>query len=134
MTRSARWTPIFLVSGHSMAPTLRSGQLGLTRPRPARLRSGQIVVVTRPGSPRLVKRVAGLPGDLVELEAGRLRVNGESVDGRPRLPGATITSWQVPAGHYFLVGDNPGVSDDSRVWVEPFVPHEQIAGVLVGSR
>ena len=32
---------------------------------------------------RMVKRVVGLAGDLVELEAGRLFVNGQSVDGRP---------------------------------------------------
>src|SRR5450756_2594840 len=78
----------------------------------------------------MIKRVVGLPGDLVELEAGRLFVNGESLDGHRRVPGAYTQTWRVPGASYFMAGDNPAVSDDSRVWDEPFVPVESVEAVV----
>lgn len=106
------------VAGESMAPTYPSSDLLLTQPAGragVRARRGDVVVF-RHGELRMIKRVVGLPGDLVELEAGRLFVNGAP----------------------FMAGDNPAVSDDSRVWDEPFVPVESVEAVvtrrLVGPR
>ena len=128
------------VAGESMAPTYRSSDLLLTRPAGragARPRRGDVVVF-RHGELRMIKRVVGLPGDFVEMEAGRLFVNGEFVDGRPRVRGAYTQTWRPPGVSYFLAGDNPAVSDDSRVWDEPFVPVEAVEAVvtrrLVGQR
>jgi signal peptidase I len=78
----------------------------------------------------MIKRVVGMPGDLVELEAGRLFVNGQSVHGQRRVAGAYTQAWRVPPAHYFMAGDNPAASDDSRVWDEPFVPVEAIESVV----
>ncbi|MCC6497088.1 MAG: signal peptidase I [Propionibacteriaceae bacterium] len=118
------------VAGESMAPTYRSSDLLLTRPvGRAAVRRGDVVVFRR-GELPMIKRVVGLPGDFVELEAGRLFVNGESVDGRPRVPGAYTQTWRVPSASYFIAGDNPAVSDDSRVWDKPFVPRENVAAVV----
>jgi signal peptidase I len=120
------------VAGESMAPTYRSSDLLLTRPAGragVRARRGAVVVL-RHGGLRMIKRVVGLPGDLVELEAGRLFVNGESVDGRPRLRGAFTQTWRVPAASRFVVGDNTTVSDDSRVWDDPFVQVESLDAVV----
>lgn len=124
------------VAGESMAPTYRSSDLLLTRPlgrAGVRARRGDVVVF-RHGELRMIKRVVGLPGDLVELEAGRLFVNGEPVDGRPRVPGAYTQTWRVPGTSYFMAGDNPAVSDDSRVWDEPFVPVESVEAVVTRRR
>lgn len=121
------------VAGESMAPTYRSSDLLLTRPvgrAGLRARRGDVVVLRR-GGLRMVKRVVGLPGDLVELEAGRVLVNGEPVDGRSRVRGAFTQTWHVPASSYFMAGDNGDVSDDSRVWDEPFVRVESIDAVVV---
>lgn len=118
--------------GESMAPTYRSSDLLLTRPvGPAggRARRGDVVVF-RHGELRMIKRVVGLPGDLVEMEAGRLFVNSDPVDRRPRVPGAYVQTWRVPRASYFMAGDNPAVSDDSRVWDEPFVPVETLETVV----
>src|SRR5665648_653624 len=100
------------VVGESMAPTYRSSDLLLTRPvgrAGARLQRGDVVVF-RHGELRMIKRVVGLPGDLVGLEAGRLFVNGESVDGRRRVRGAYTQTWRPPGVSYFLAGDNPAAS------------------------
>lgn len=120
------------VAGESMAPTYRSPDLLLTRPvgrAGVRVRRGDVVVFRR-GELRMIKRAVGLPGDLVELEAGRLFVNGEPVDGRPRVRGAFIQTWRVPGSSYFMAGDNAAASDDSRVWDEPFVRVESLDAVV----
>ena len=120
------------VAGESMAPTYRSSDLLITRPvggAGAPVQRGEVAVF-RHDELRMIKRVVGLPGDLVELEAGRLVVNGESVDGRPRVRGAYTQTWRVPGASYFMAGDNPAVSDDSRVWDEPFVSVEDLEAVV----
>src|SRR5665811_1102725 len=128
------------VVGESMAPTYRASDLLLTRPvgrAGARLQRGDVVVF-RHGELRMIKRVVGLPGDLVELEAGRRFVNGEHVDGRPRVRGADTQTWRVPGASCFMAGGGPAVSDASRVWDEPFVSDEDVEAVvtrlLVGRR
>ena len=119
------------VSGGSMAPTYRSSDQLLKRqvgrPGPPR---GDLVVL-RHGALRMIKRVVAGPGDLVELEAGRLFVEGRSVDGRRRVRGASTQTWRVPAAHWFVVGDHQAASDDSRVWEEPFVATHDVEAVVV---
>ncbi len=120
------------VVGGSMAPTYRSSDLLLARPvgrARGRVERRDVVVFRRDGL-RMVKRVVGVPGDLVELESGRLFVNGTSVDGRRRIQGALTQAWRVPAASYFMAGDDPAVSDDSRVWDAPFVPAGSLEAVV----
>lgn len=126
----AHWTPLVTIVGRSMEPTLRPGAVALTRRRPALVQRGRVVLLRGRDGQLLVKRVVARGGDVVEMEAGRLRVNGVVVDGGASLPGARVTRWEVPAGHYFVVGDNPAASIDSRVWADPFVAHDRVAGVL----
>ncbi len=121
------------VKGESMAPTYSSSDLLLTR-RVGRAGAGTrrgLVAVFRHGERRMIKRVVGVPGDLVEIEAGHLFVNGRSVDGRSRVRGALTQSWRVPGASYFMTGDNADVSDDSRVWDEPFVRLANLEAVVV---
>ncbi|TFD45930.1 signal peptidase I [Cryobacterium frigoriphilum] len=118
------------VAGDSMSPSYRSADLLLTRSvGPAGVRRGDVTVF-RHGGLRLIKRVVGMPADLVELQAGRLFVNGEPVDGSPRSRGAYTQTWLVPGGSYFMAGDNASVSDDSRVWDQPFVAADSIETVV----
>lgn len=123
---------IVRVAGDSMAPTYRSSDLLLTRPvgrASAMLARGDAVVFRRDGR-RMVKRAVGLPGDVVEMEAGRLFVNGASVDGRSRVRGAHTHTWLVPDASYFVVGDNAAASDDSRVWAQPFVSARSVDATI----
>ena len=81
-----------------------------------------------------VKRVVGLPGDVLRIMDGQVIRNGK------REPDAHLTacggaaectfsrSIQVPAGDYYMMGDNRGDSDDSRYWGP--VPQRYIIGVV----
>jgi len=89
-----------------------------------------------PGVP-MVKRVIGLPGDVVTVEGGVTRVNGNVY----RVPGETnpeysMTFPAVPKGDLLVLGDNRPNSCDSHQWVgntpnpavDPFVPQDNVIG------
>jgi signal peptidase I len=82
-----------------------------------------------------VKRVVGVPGDTIAVRNGHVIRNGKPASepfasscGGPDCNLAAIT---VPAGSYFMMGDNRGNSDDSRFWGP--VPRDWIIGQAVVS-
>jgi signal peptidase I len=125
----------FKVQGSSMSPTLVDGERILVNKlfyhwRP--IERGDVVVFWYPEEPDVsfIKRVVGLPGDLLEIERGRLLINGEQVtesyvaaenEDRRGLPPT-----EVRPGHYFVMGDNRRGSNDSRNW--GLVPRRYIYG------
>ncbi|WP_121251411.1 signal peptidase I [Nocardioides ferulae] len=123
------------VRSDSMAPTLTDGQLVLTRSlRPAHaVGRGDLVVLDSPVDPDqlVVKRVVGLPGEKITFDAGRV-----SIDGRP-LPELYASqsmfrgAYDVPLGHFLVLGDNRDRSSDSRSWSRPYTPRAAIRGRLV---
>jgi len=109
----------FKIPSDSMAPTLRPGDQTLVEKVAGAPRRGQLVAFHRPGASEvLLKRVVAVGGDTVGLEDGLLVVNGRTV----REPYANTKSQdgiyfgpvRVAAGTVFLMGDNRGVSEDSR--------------------
>jgi signal peptidase I len=67
----------------------------------------------------LIKRVIGLPGETLEIRNNAMYVDGKPID-EPYLPEGLVMRdegpWEVPAGHYFVMGDNRNSSNDSRVF------------------
>lgn len=162
----------FRIPSGSMLPTLKIGDFilvnkfsyGVKLPvfnyklfgsgKPGR---GDIAVFQFPSDPSqdFIKRVVGLPGDLIEYRDKRLFINGKRIKyddggryaGAPR-PGTIVASerlrdpphsilvnrasrgrpnrWRVPPAHYFLMGDNRDNSNDSRAW--GFVPEDRLVG------
>ena len=135
------------VEGDSMSPTLEDRQLVLVV-RPVfpwnRLRRSDVVVLMPPGpTPGLpegtwfIKRVAGMPDEEVVLSAGRLYADDVLLAELPRpaagpepAEGADSeyvrSEWWNGPDEYFVLGDNPGDSRDSRAFGP--VPGERIIG------
>ncbi|AEW96806.1 MULTISPECIES: signal peptidase I [Streptomycetaceae] len=119
----------FTVPTDSMQPTVDPGDRVLAeRIHGDQVRRGDVVVFQDPawGDTPMVKRVVGVGGDTVACcdKRGRLTVNGTPVD-EPYLyasgrltPRSFFPRTKVPAGRLFLLGDNRGVSDDSRVHLD----------------
>jgi signal peptidase I len=103
---------------------------------PARpIERGDVVVFKQPGEPEIdfIKRVIGLPGDIVELRDGYLHVNEERLDEpyvnddyRRADPKKNFGPIQVRPDHYFVLGDHRNQSADSRFWGE--VPRALMKG------
>jgi signal peptidase I len=83
-----------------------------------------------------IKRVVGMPGDQIAVQAGRVVRNGKQVPEPFAAPcgggsECDLKPIVIPAGHYFLMGDNRGNSDDSRYWGP--VPRGQIIGRAIAT-
>ena len=132
MTAVPAW--LTRVQSDSMAPGLRDGQLVPTiRPRRKhRFRRGAIVAVdSREVRQRIVKRIIGLPGDHLRLDGNQVWANGYLLDEPYASPATHRATFEVPAGHYVVLGDNRDASNDSRSWRHPYVARQEIVGVLV---
>lgn len=76
----------------------------------------------------LIKRVIGIPGDLIEIKEGVLYRNGYPVEEsylKEPMRGS-YGPYQVPEDCYFVMGDNRNISDDARFWSNMFVTKDEI--------
>ena len=131
----------FFIPSGSMEPTLGVGDRILVNKLSYDLHGvnrGDIVVFSRPpaencGGPEvndLVKRVIGLPGNVISLSGGHVYVDGKQLDeswlpqsdqgvttaGPPGTKYSLVKPFKVPANDYFVMGDNRTDSCDSRYW------------------
>nr|WP_094554112.1 signal peptidase I [Synechococcus sp. 1G10] len=134
-----RWIP----SG-SMLPTLQLEDRILVeklRPRLAQTLPRGAIVVFRPPDPllaagydpraALIKRVVGVPGDVIEVAAGELLRNGAAVSEPWRLEPINyeLPPLTVPPGHLLVMGDNRNASLDSHLWGP--LPDDHVIGTAV---
>lgn len=121
-----------IVPSESMAPAIVPGDhLLVTRAFiKGSYEYGDVIVFWSEELQRLlVKRVIGTSGDLVELKTGMLFINGkERLEGYVKFNDYFTGAWLVPAGYYFLLGDNRGSSLDARYWANPFISENAVKG------
>ena len=109
------------VYGQSMEPNLHTNQRLIVEKISYHVhppRRGDVVVLKLHDdqSELLIKRVIGLPGEVVEIKEGRVFINGAPLE-EPYLNQFTagqMAPMVVPPLHIFVLGDNRGFSYDSR--------------------
>jgi signal peptidase I len=126
----------YVVPSGSMEPALVSGDRVVVDKRAYGLRipftlvrvwsgdpaaRGDVVIVDEPvDGTRLIKRVAAVGGDFVEVRDGVVLVNGQELDESWRNlrsgGGPELEPMLVPPGEVLLLGDNRGNSRDGRVF------------------
>ncbi len=134
---------VIRIDGHSMDPTLRSGQWALVDLISRRFQFqgwqyGDVVILRFPGDPLrslYVKRVIGLPGDILLIENGRVKRNNVLVvesyvlDGQRTENGVVALPTIVPPKSYIVLGDNRQISNDSRFF--GVVPEANLVGKVM---
>jgi signal peptidase I len=123
-----------IVSSSSMEPDLTVGQRLIVSKISYHFdvpQRGDIIVFQPPANPSAIpyiKRVIGLPGDIVEIKDGKVIVNGAALF-EPYIketPMYYMPPEDIPADSYFVLGDNRNDSNDSHVWGT--VPRDNIIG------
>ena len=112
-----------LVEGKAMMPAFNNGDRILIEKNLDDLKRGDVIAFLYPKdrSKWYIKRVVGLPGEVVEIRAGKVFINGQVfdepyVDESFNQSKATFPPKQVPEYQYFVMGDNRDNSSDSRYW------------------
>ena len=123
----------YRVVGRSMDPTLENDQFLVVNRLGYRLHDpqrGDVIVFDDPRDDgrRLIKRVIGLPGELLEVKQGQVFINQLRLDepyivnpGRYSQPPTPI-----PEDQYYVLGDNRNNSNDSHNWGT--LPRQKIVG------
>ena len=122
----------FRIEGQSMEPNLHDGQYLVINKLSYKFhppQRGDVVVFHYPKDPSrdFIKRVIGLPGERVEIRAGRVFINGRPLyEPYIASPATYSGSWTLGPGEYFVLGDNRRNSSDSHNgWL---LPRDQIVG------
>lgn len=145
----------FKIPTGSMRPTLLEGDLILVNkfiygakipftdlklPKIREPERGDVIVFIYPENPKkdFIKRLVGLPGEIVEIKNGTVYINGKPLEGhifsqryyynRGKFS-AEEERISVPRDSFFVLGDNSASSQDSRYW--GFVPYKNILGQAI---
>ena len=124
--------PVLQVSGDSMNPTLQDRDI-IVLVKTDHMKTGDLCGFYWQNK-LLLKRIIGLPGDIIPLdEDGVVTVNGEVLD-EPYVDELALGEcdikfpYQVPENRYFVLGDHRATSIDSRSSVIGCVEKSQIVG------
>lgn len=132
---------IGVTAGESMAPSYHTGQVYLMRlvGREEPLRRGDVIVFSR-GPQTCMKRILALPGDSFYVVARTGELQSDILLEETLLPKMKtlsrnpnfdfrIAERAVPKNSLYVLGDNAGVSEDSRYY--GFVPRDAVIGKVI---
>ncbi|WP_343210073.1 signal peptidase I [Anaerolentibacter hominis] len=126
-----------MVWGESMYPSYQAGDMIVYRRTREKIRIGDVVVIeTDEGE--LLKRIAGLPGDIVEIEEGSGRVRRNEITQeelyairKEKSESSIEYPYEVGEGEIFVLGDNREYSMDSRNKEMGNIRLEQVKGKVI---
>ena len=120
------------VPSSSMEPTLFPNDLLLVTKvyNTDNLKRGDIIVFKSSELDELVvKRLIGLPGDLIEFKNSSIYINSKKLDENYLKESYNFEGhFNVPDNAFFFLGDNRNHSFDSRYWNNPFILKDNIIG------
>jgi len=129
----------FIVNGASMDPTFDTGEYLIVDQLSYRLeepKRGDVVIFRYPNDPQqyFIKRIIGLPGEVVELSNGETVIIDPITEERVTLTEPylrtdrtdTHVTTTLSSDEYYVMGDNRSRSSDSREWGP--VPRENLVG------
>ena len=115
---SAFWYQLMLLQGSSMEPAYHSGQFLILDKHSGSFSYNDVIAIKKDiATGFLVKRIVGVPGDIVYIDHGVLYINDEpKEEWQEEFEYAGIAAEPVvlDEGYYFVLGDNIGESKDSR--------------------
>ena len=125
------------VDGDSMNNTLKSGERLVLTSAAGTPKHGDIVVIRRENAEPLIKRVIGLPGEKIFINAstGQVFRNNELLNepyvlgNRTPTPSGADLTYIVPENGIFVMGDNRGDSFDSRN-LRDLISMDDVVGVV----
>ncbi len=118
------------VSGSSMHPYLLDKEQIIAEKLSIKfdpIKRGEVIIFWHPKtkSDLLIKRVVGLPGEIIKIQNGFVFINGKKLE-EPYLAGNIVTKegdillegqdYKIAADYYIVMGDNRAESTDSRYW------------------
>ena len=104
---------ISTVQGNSMYPTLHDQDVVIYKRKNTEYRVGDVVAIKRPNGEEYVKRIVAVAGDTVNIQNGRIYVNGEELVTNAKSDDITYPL-VVDDKQVFVLGDNREISRDSR--------------------
>ncbi len=129
---STLFLPVLQIEGTSMEPTLSNGDIVLLMTT-TKFDRGDLCGFEW-SNKLLIKRVIGIPGDWIEIDAdGTVYLNGEKLEEpyvqQRALGECDLTfPYQVPPSQYFVIGDMRESSIDSRNTMIGCIQQDQIVG------
>ncbi|WP_443656138.1 signal peptidase I [Faecalibacillus faecis] len=126
--RTFIFTPV-VVNGPSMMNTLHNGDVMILDKIGMKL--GGIkrfdIVVIQTGKTKIIKRVIGMPGEIISYHDNKLYINGKEVsDNHSNEITYDFEEVKIPDGEYYVLGDNRTDSVDSRILGT--IPKNEILG------